>query len=239
MSASVERRYGVLVPVKPPARAKSRLAPLGDGAREDLATAFALDTVAAALECRSVACVLAVTDDYVLAGGLSDLGAQVLPDGVAGDLNGALEQAAAELDRRQPGLRVAALCADLPSLRPDELARVLDAAAPHPMAFLADADGVGTTLVTAADTGSFRPAFGVRSRREHLAAGAHEIELSHVSSVRRDVDTPSDLAVAVSLGVGPRTALVITGLSVPAGPRPPTRQATVSEYDPQSRSTLP
>jgi 2-phospho-L-lactate/phosphoenolpyruvate guanylyltransferase len=228
MSEYVERRYGVLVPVKPPAHAKSRLAPLGDGTREALATAFALDTVAAALECPSVACVLAVTDDHLLAAGLADLGAQVLPDGVAGDLNGALEQAAAELERRQPGLRVAALCADLPALRPEELARVLDAAAPHAMSFLADADGVGTTLV-AADTSSFRPAFGVRSRRGHLAAGAHEIDLANVSTVRRDVDTPQDLEVAVALGVGPRTALVVTGLANLAGPRPSTRQATVSD----------
>ena len=38
-------RYAVLVPVKPPAFAKSRLGDLGDDARRDLAAAFAVDTV--------------------------------------------------------------------------------------------------------------------------------------------------------------------------------------------------
>ena len=45
----VSDRFAVLVPVKPPAFAKSRLADLGDDTRRELATAFAVDTVNAAL----------------------------------------------------------------------------------------------------------------------------------------------------------------------------------------------
>ena len=51
MPPTSSRRFAVLVPVKPPAFAKSRLADLGDAARIDLATAFAVDTVTAVLSC--------------------------------------------------------------------------------------------------------------------------------------------------------------------------------------------
>jgi len=207
-------RFGLLVPVKPPAVAKSRLAALGDDARVELARAFALDTVAAALSTPSVGAVLAVTDDHVLASALYDAGTHVLPDGVSDDLNGTLEQAAAELARRFPDLRPGALCADLPALRPDDLEAVLAAAPASGAAFVADADGVGTTLLVAASAAELRPAFGPSSRAAHLAAGA--VELDAGTSVRRDVDTPADLDAALGLGVGPRTsvAAALLGLRV-------------------------
>ena len=90
---------------------------------------------------------LVVTDDHVLASGLADLGVEVIPDGTSGDLNGTLRLAAAEMHRRVPDLGLVALCADLPALRPEDLA----AHSPRPpsdgMSFVADADGVGTTAV--------------------------------------------------------------------------------------------
>lgn len=211
MSAS-SASFGVVVPVKPPAVAKSRLGRLGDEVRRDLATAFAGDTVEAALACPRVATVLVVTDDHGLARQLAGAGAEVVPDGAADDLNASLVQAAAELLRRHPGLRVAALCADLPSLRPDELGRVLGQAPAERMGFMADADAVGTTVVTAPDLDRFRPRFGHGSRAEHLEAGALEIDLDDVVSVRRDVDTPDDLAAALRIGIGPRTSRVTAGL---------------------------
>ncbi len=214
MSGSLPQpRYGVLVPVKPPAVAKSRLAPLGEQVRSELATAFALDTVAAALASTAVGRVLAVTDDHVLAAALAGLGALVMPDGVSDDLNGSLLQAAAELGRRFPELRPAALCADLPSLRTDELTRALAAAPDDAPAFVADADGTGTTLLVAPSLAGFRPRFGADSARAHVAAGAVALDAVDVPSLRRDVDTPEDLEAALELGVGPRTSLVVTLLT--------------------------
>jgi 2-phospho-L-lactate/phosphoenolpyruvate guanylyltransferase len=210
-TSPADSRFAVLVPVKPPAIAKSRLAPLGDEARRDLASAFATDSVAALLSCPAVARVLVVTDDHLLARAMSDLGADVIPDGTS-DLNGTLVQAAAEMHRRDPALRLAAVCADLPALRPLEVASALAAAAPRGMSFVADQQRIGTTVVVASDVETFRPAFGTGSRAEHIAAGAHEIDAVDIPSVRRDVDDPADLAEALALGVGPRTALVTTGL---------------------------
>jgi 2-phospho-L-lactate guanylyltransferase len=205
--------YAVLVPVKPPAVAKSRLSALGDAFRRELAAAFAADAVSAVLACDRVARVLVVTDDHELARAMSDLGADVLPDGAA-DLNGTLLQAAAEMHRRDPGLRLAAVCADLPALRPEELTTALDASHATEMSFVADQERTGTTVVVAPDVQRFRPSFGPGSRRQHLEAGAHEIDAAEVSTVRRDVDDPAELAEALVLGVGPRTSLVATALQL-------------------------
>jgi 2-phospho-L-lactate guanylyltransferase len=209
---SGSNRFGVIVPVKPPAFAKSRLGRLGEEVRRELAAAFALDTVEAALGADLVDVVLVMTDDHRLAVQLRGLGAQVVPDATVDDLNASLLQAAAELARRAPALRPVALCADLPALRPAELDRALGAARSLASAFVADADGIGTTLLTASDTTTFRPGFGTGSRAVHLARGAGEIDVDGIDTVRRDVDTPHDLAAALRLGIGPRTSRVTADL---------------------------
>ncbi len=204
-------RYAVLVPVKRPAVAKSRLGGLGDRARVDLAHAFAVDTVAAVQACLLVARVLVVTDDHLLAAWMAEQGADVIPDG-ASDLNGTLVQAAAEMHRRDPHLGLVALCADLPALRPSELASALGATDPARMSFVADQERTGTTAVVAPTLETFRPSFGPGSRRQHLEADAFEVDGVDVPGLRRDVDDPDDLVAAIKLGVGPRTSMVTTAL---------------------------
>lgn len=206
------RSFGVVIPVKPAAVAKSRLSPLGDDARRELVTAFAVDTIEAVLECRVVEQVLVVTDDVQLALGLRDLGVDAVPDGESGSLNASLRQGSAELLRRSPHLRPVALCADLPALRSAELGQALAAASPLVSTFVSDAAVVGTTMYVAPDLASFEPRFGTGSREAHLASGAEEIELPGIDSVRRDVDTPDDLRTAAALGLGRRTSWVVTSL---------------------------
>ena len=63
--------------------------------------------------------------------------------------------------RRWPGTGLAALTADLPALRPAELAAALRAAerrAQAAAAFVPDAAGVGTTLYAVPPGGEFLPA---------------------------------------------------------------------------------
>jgi 2-phospho-L-lactate/phosphoenolpyruvate guanylyltransferase len=236
-SPSEALRYAVLVPVKRPSVAKSRLAGLGDGPRRELAAAFAADTVSAVLSCERVDRALVVTDDHVVADGMSRLGAEVIPDG-ADDLNGTLLQAAAEMHRRAPGLPLATVCADLPALRPEELAAALDAADPGRMSFVADRERVGTTIVIAPGPETFRPIFGPDSRRRHVDAGAFEVDAVDVPTLRRDIDDPDDLADAMDLGVGPRTSMVCSVLGLGedlggrrAGTYARAVQATVSAFD--------
>jgi 2-phospho-L-lactate guanylyltransferase len=200
--------WSLVVPLKPLALAKSRLAPAtGDALRAELALAFAQDTVAAALACTAVRDVAVVTDDPRAAAELSALGARIVPDALSAGLNAALVHGARSVRELDPSAAVAALNADLPSLRPMELRRVLEFAALFPRAFLADATGIGTTLLSAAPGREFNPAFGGPSRLRHSATGATEILLDGVESVRRDVDTGDDLRAAAALGLGPYTAL--------------------------------
>lgn len=210
-------RYGVVVPVKRLATAKSRLASLGDDVRRELVGAFVTDTVSALLDTACVGRVLVVTDEVALATWLAGLGVAAIPDASSDDLNQTLAQGAAELLRREPGLRPAAVCADLPALRPHELSEVLATVQAGRAAFVADAAGVGTTLYTAPDLETFRPRFGFRSREAHLDAGAVELDTTAAPSVARDVDTPDDLRAALDLGVGNRTSFVLTTVGLDRG----------------------
>jgi 2-phospho-L-lactate/phosphoenolpyruvate guanylyltransferase len=198
--------WSVVMPVKVLAQAKSRLAGLAGPRRGELALALACDTVTAVLGCDAVARVIVITDDQVAGGTLRRLGALVVPDQPRDGLNAALRHGAAYAAARWPGSGTAALSADLPALRPAELDRALRAAAAWPAAFVADAAGDGTTLYAAAPGAAFQPAFGLASRARHAAGGAVELGLDGIPGLRRDVDTPSDLRGAVTLGLGPHSA---------------------------------
>ena len=201
-------RWSLVVPVKVLARAKTRMSGAAGQHREALALAVAADTVAALLRCDRVGRVIVVTDDPVPAAELTALGARIVPDEPDAGLNPALRYGASRGRESAPEDGVGAISADLPALRPEELARALDAAAESPEAFVPDAAGVGTTLYTARPGVPFSPAFGRDSRAAHRARGARELLLPGIDSVRRDVDTLDDLRAALALGTGPRTAAV-------------------------------
>ncbi|MFE7353922.1 2-phospho-L-lactate guanylyltransferase [Streptomyces sp. NPDC057543] len=199
--------WTLVVPLKPLARAKSRLAPAtGPALRPRLALAFARDTVAAALSCRAVRDVVVVTDDTEAGAALAALGARIVPDEPDRGLNAALAHGERTARAGRPGAAVAALNADLPALRPAELARVLEFSAAFPRAFVTDAAGIGTTFLSAAPGVELRPAFGGLSRARHLDSGAVEITLTGIDSVRQDVDTGDDLRAALALGTGAHTS---------------------------------
>ncbi|HEY8043249.1 MAG TPA: 2-phospho-L-lactate guanylyltransferase [Streptosporangiaceae bacterium] len=197
--------WSVVIPVKVLALAKSRLAGLAGPARSELALAMAADTVRAAAACPAVAAVVVVTDDPAAASTLGALGARVVADEPDDGLNPALAHGAAVAAAARPDCGTAALAADLPALRPGELSRGLQAAAQWPEAFVADAEGSGTTLYAVRPGTAFRPRFGPGSAARYREGGAGEIMLGDVPSLRSDVDTPADLRNAISLGVGPRT----------------------------------
>ncbi|MFD5584864.1 2-phospho-L-lactate guanylyltransferase [Streptomyces sp. NPDC127063] len=209
-------QWTLVIPLKPLALAKSRLADAaGDGLRPGLALAFAQDTVAAALASPTVRDVAVVTDDALAGRELAALGARIVPDEPGDGLNAALVHAAAVVRSMRPKSPVAALNADLPALRTAELTRTLETASAFPRAFLPDAAGIGTTLLSAAPGQALRPAFGPDSRARHRASGAVELPLASVDSVRQDVDTGDDLRAALALGVGPRTAAAAARLLIP------------------------
>jgi 2-phospho-L-lactate guanylyltransferase len=201
-----DKAWSVLMPVKVLAEAKSRLASLAGPRRAELALALASDTVTAVLASDAVARVIVITDDQDAALVLAALGALVVPDEPRAGLNPALRHGARYAAARWPGDGMAALSADLPALRPEQIGQALRAAAAWPTAFVADAAGDGTTLYAARAGAAFQPAFGLASRARHAAGGAVELGLDGIGGLRRDVDTPSDLRGAVALGLGPHSA---------------------------------
>jgi 2-phospho-L-lactate/phosphoenolpyruvate guanylyltransferase len=199
----------VVVPVKRLDRAKTRLSTRPAPHRRALALAFALDTVRAAVDCDAVVGVVVVTDDDDVRAAVSDLGASWVPDTPDAGLNAALTHGADIVRRGSPEAWVAVLAADLPALRPEELARALDAATQVSRGFVADATGTGTTLLTARPGVDLDARFGPRSRAAHAASGAVALEPGPVPGLRRDVDTEVDLWDAGRLGLGPATGTLL------------------------------
>ena len=221
MTAGSPARWIVVVPVKPAVRGKTRL-DLPGVDRAALAHAIALDTIAAAAACDLVAQVVVVTDDPALPLLGADIPglrfvaetatrAQRAAEAAAGRAGGipgpGLDGAIAlGMDAAGPERARAALLGDLPALRSADLADALEAAASADRAVAADAEGTGSTLVTAAPGVVWASAFGDGSFARHVALGCVPLPVADASTLRRDVDTAEQLAAAASLGLGPRTA---------------------------------
>ncbi len=198
--------FALLVPVKTLSRAKSRLTVGGHAARESLMRAFALDAITAAAQCPAVGSVHVVTEEP----GFEVAGATRLPDEGGGDLNRALHHASLRVRLDAPALAVAAMCADLPCLPPSDLAAALGAGL-SPRWFVADAAGVGTTLLAAGPGVALDPHFGAGSARRHEESGAAAVRAG-VPTLRLDVDTADDLEQATAMGLGAHTAEALDGL---------------------------
>lgn len=213
-------RWDVVVPVKLLTVAKSRLGAYGDGARQQLALAFAADVVLAARHCQRVRHVLVVTDDTLATATLAALGAQITPDPAAAGLNAALRHGAeligterlgrADRPGREGRRGVVTISSDLPAMGAADLDAVLARLPGQHRAFVADTDNRGTTLLAAPHGLALDPAFGPGSRQRHRDSGA--VEVDGRPALRRDVDTPEDLAAACGLGVGPHTRAVLRTL---------------------------
>lgn len=195
--------WTVVIPLKPPGIGKTRL-----GADAALARAIALDTVEAASHADRVERVIVVTADQTMTAELDAMaGVEVVveprPAGIAAAL-------ALGLATAGEGAR-AALLGDLPGLVPEELDAVLEQAEASERAFVRDAEGSGTTLVTARSGVEFVERFGPGSAEAHRAAGLVELDVSALSSVRHDVDDAGQLEALALRGLGPRTSARLEG----------------------------
>lgn len=198
----------VVVPVKRSTQGKSRLEVAGAD-RAELARAIALDTIEAAARCELVLQVVVVSDDPALARESAAIPAlRFVPEGDARGLDAAI---ATGVDAIDPGGRMprAALLGDLPALRPADLADALRAAASVDRAVVADAEGTGSTLVTARAGVAWASSFGDGSFARHTALGCAALATPEASTLRRDVDTAAQLDAALALGIGSRTAAVL------------------------------
>jgi 2-phospho-L-lactate/phosphoenolpyruvate guanylyltransferase len=200
---AVEHEVDLVVPIKRLDRAKSRLRGAVGGPHAELVLALLLDTVTAAAAAEGVRRVLVVCEDDRVSDALAGSGVECVDERGLPGLNAALDHGAGLLRAEDPGGVVGALQADLPALRPTELATAV-AAAGRRRAFCADRPGTGTTLLLSAPGGPLDPRFGPGSAAAHRASGAVAVG-ADLATLRCDVDTAEDLAVAAALGLGVRT----------------------------------
>lgn len=201
-----EHSWELVIPVKPTSHGKSRLNhPLYE--RVALAKSLALDTIEAAATCNLVSTVLVVTKDRELTSELSGSPKiHIIPD-TADGLNEAIELGLTFAGANNP---CGVLLGDLPALRPQELAHALALAASHKRAFIADAEGTGTVLLTAQSKNGLIPQFGLNSASAHRDSGFAELDLPTNSGLRRDVDTVDQLQTLSTERLGRRTAALIS-----------------------------
>lgn len=197
--------WHLVVPVKGGPAAKSRLHPPRGVTREALAHAIALDTLDAVLGTVPAAQVVVVTSDDSTAAQARRAGARPVPDPGRG-LAAAIRAGVSVLRDVTSG-PAGILLGDLPALRPADLTDALDQALGYRRAFVPDAAGTGTVLLTAGAAGDLRPRFGVGSAAAHARQSTRlDLDLPHL---RTDVDDDASLAAAVALGLGPRTTGVL------------------------------
>lgn len=201
--------WAVVIPVKPAAVGKSRLADAG-AERVALARAIALDTIEAAARATRVDRVVVVTDDPEVAAAAAAIDrVTALGEGDPHGLDGAVATGVAAAG---PVAR-AALLGDLPALRPADLDTALDLATGLERGLVTDAEGTGSTLVTARPGAVWLSAFGEGSAERHRLLGCVEIDVPSDSTLRHDVDTAAHLAAASALGLGPRTTALLADLT--------------------------
>ncbi|WP_414639040.1 2-phospho-L-lactate guanylyltransferase [Actinophytocola sp.] len=179
-------------------RAKTRLrGAVPASEHPELVLALLLDTVTAAAGADGVRRVLVVCEDKRIPDALAGTGVECVDERGLPGLNAALAFGAERL--LEPGGTVGALQADLPALRPTELSAAIAEAAGR-RAYCADRPGTGTTLLLAAPERPLDPRFGPGSSDAHAASGAVRVGAA-LASLRCDVDTKDDLAVAAGLGL--------------------------------------
>lgn len=196
--------WTVVIPVKPAEVGKSRLA-----ASAQVTRSIALDTVAAAVATPGVH-VIVVTADSEVADAATALGAEVVTEAQRSGLAAAIALGLARAGETRGTSGRAVLLGDLPALRPADLAAALRVASGHRRAFVPDAEGTGSTLVTATAGSPLVHHFGASSAERHRAAGLAELALPAESPLRRDVDLAEHLALAEIAGLGPRTRAALS-----------------------------
>lgn len=198
-----------VVPVKALATAKSRLDPGPALRRRDLATAFAADTVAALQAVQAVRAVAVVGSDDHLATTLAGFGVVLLDEPVPASLNRAAQRGIDWAAAHHPDAGIVVVPADLPALRPSDVAEMLRLASAHPRTVLGDGENRGTTMLSGLPGSPPRPRFGTDSLAAHRTDGAVVIDGAGLSRASRDVDTHLHLAEVRRLGVGAATARVL------------------------------
>ncbi|WP_308468725.1 2-phospho-L-lactate guanylyltransferase [Rathayibacter soli] len=156
-----------------------------------------------------------------------------------GGLNAAVSHGIRQARNIDDRAFTAAMVGDVAALQPDDLAHALaeSVALFHTgtaLTLVADHDGTGTTMITAAPGAVIEPHFGVDSCAEHQAAGHVLLQLPAESSLRLDIDSAEDMQRVLSLdpGLGAATRRVLSSGLVARSPLAKVEAATVTALPP-------
>jgi 2-phospho-L-lactate/phosphoenolpyruvate guanylyltransferase len=196
--------WTVVVPLKPPAIGKSRLAVLAED-RPGMARAIAQDTLAAACACHRVDEVVVVSADRSWE--LPE-GARLVPEPRPTTIDDAVARGLDTVSGQAPR---AVLLGDLSGLDAGDLAEALDAADHLDRGLVRDVEGTGTTLVTARAGIPLVTAFGPASALHHRHLDYVDLPVRGSSTLRRDVDTADHLAGTL----GPRASSLVRAVWLP------------------------
>ena len=179
--------------------------------------AFAMDALDAVVNCDVVGRVVVVTGGNEVSVYARSVGVFAIaepPDAGPDPLGSALRAGVDWALDHHPDEAVAVIPADLPSLNSAELGLLLRAASSHPLAFVADGNGDGTTILASQRPSLLRAGYGVGSAERHRSFGA--VELAAPMGLRRDVDEFHELLEAQAIGVGAHTLATLERLDARA-----------------------
>lgn len=198
-----------LLPSKPLALAKSRLAPdLRDAERQAVSFAMFHDVLECLCRARSVDTVAVVTADRQLLDLTLRMRAMAIDEGTPQGLNGAAALGTAQCIARG-ATSVLILLSDLPLVTADEIDALYadQPQAPH-VRLVRSHEGLGTNALLRSPPSVISTRFGGRSFEDHVAA-ADGARVSHsaldLPGIRFDMDTIDDIQALVRIGRPSRT----------------------------------
>ncbi len=222
----------VLIPVKPLATAKTRLAGvLAPAERRALVLAMLDDVLEVLAEVPQLAGVALVGGDAELARHLAGRALRLLAEPEPG-LNAALRAASAEL-AAAGAERLLILPADIPGLDRAAVEALLASGGEPAVALVAASADGGTNALLLAPPTLLAPAFGPGScARYRQAAAALGVapKLLDLPQVALDIDRPADLLALESLAGAPRTRALLRRLDVRARLCPQTDRPSLARH---------
>lgn len=213
-----ERMKAVLIPIKDPARAKTRLAGLlSPDERRGLAWAMFEDVSEAVTRATKPDCISLVSSFGPAIEHARRLGWDVIVEESQVSESASIDRASVILGRRGFDA-VLRLPADVPLVRPSDVDELLSAGLVAPAALIVPSrEGTGTNAIMRTPPAIFPSRFGPNSLALHLEeasrAGA-ACQIVHNPAIALDIDEPPDVDALIELGRGTRSHELLSGLDL-------------------------
>ena len=186
-----------VVPMKPLAESKTRLASALPPARREALSLAMLRSVLRALRRSRMARIIVVGGDCRVRAEAREHGAVWRPDEFS-DLNAALADAFRNL--RADGLPAAYIPADLPLLSGEDVDALLEASRDGGALTLCPALDGGTNAIVVPPSAAFDPLLGIGSFRRHMRRARRlglKARVARIPGFERDLDTVEDLRICL------------------------------------------